>query len=132
MSGESIRKFFRDLLGSRLAETLELQIVHMRSDFEARLHDKDLVISQLRSEKAALEGKAIVYENALFARTSQAGADVVRARGEKPTKPNFANLPSGVVETKTRWQLAQEEHYKQELAEELAKEEAKKSQPATV
>lgn len=146
MTGKDIRKFFRDLFGSRVVETLYVQIeamkndhalrladkdVHMarleedllrlRSDFEARLRDRDDVIVDLRATVAALQGKVFLYETTIMPLSSRAGADIVAAG--KPKRPSFA-ADFSVPPVKTRWQVVQEEHEAQ-MEKERKAEEAK-------
>jgi hypothetical protein len=116
MTGASIRLFFRELFGSRLIATLEIELLRLRQDFEQRLQDKDRVIENLREEKAFLTGKVGLYETTLMPLSSRAGAEIVKtARPVKPTFPDFdfSEMPP----IQTRWAKAQEEHEKQVQAE---------------
>lgn len=124
--GSRIRSFFRELFGSRVAERLEEALLRQRSDFEARLQDKDLIIADLRAEKAQMLGKLVLYERSLLPLTSKAGADVVN--GMKPTKPNFG-IDFSVPRPMTRWEQVQAEHEK-ELAAQEAEEAKQKAQGA--
>lgn len=120
--GKRIREFLRDLFGSRLVEQLELDLLRLRQDFESRLQDKDLMIASLREEKALLNSKVALYEMTIMPRSSRVGAEVVAY--QKPAKPNFAK-PFMEQPMKSRWELYQEEYYKeQEAAEKAEKEEA--------
>lgn len=120
--GKRIRQFFRDLLGSRVSEHLEVELLRLRQDFEARLNDKDVMIASLREEKALLMSKVTTYEMTIMPYSSRAGAEVVAY--QKPLKPNFnfTELPP----VKSRWQQVQEEHEK-----ELARQEAEEKLAAT-
>jgi len=117
--GKRIRQFFRDLFGSRVSEHLELELLRLRQDYEARLQDKDVMIASLREEKALLMSKITVYEMTIMPHASRTGAEVVAY--QKPTKPNFSfvDLPA----PKSRWQQVQEDHEK-EMARQEAEEKA--------
>jgi hypothetical protein len=124
--GSTLRQFLRDLFGSRYTAKLEVDLLRLRQDFEQRLLDKDLIIADLRTEKAALQGKINVYEMTIMPHASRAGADVVASLAPKK-KPNFSDFSS--VVPKSRWQIVQEEHEAQ-IAKELAEEEQQKKQVA--
>lgn len=109
-----IRIFLRELLGSRLVERLEEDLLRQRQDFEARLQDKDQVIADLRTEKATLLGKIIMYERTLLPLSSRAGSDIVNA--SKPQRPNFG-LDFSAPRPVSRWEQVQADHEKA-LAEE--------------
>lgn len=136
MNAQSIRVFFRELFGSREAEVLREQmclrlaekdilvarleedLLRLRSDFEARIQDRDETVSSLRANIVALEGKVFLYETTLMPLASRAGAEVVAAI--KPRRPSFAsdfNAPP----IKSRWQQVQEEHEAQ-MRKELEEE----------
>lgn len=117
--GVEIRDFFRELFGSRLVERLEIDLLHLRQDFESRLHDKENAIAGLRSEKAVLEAKIMLYEQSIMPTASRLGADIVAH--QKPKKPNFGVNFKQPPPTKTRWQQVQEDHNKQ-LAEDAQRE----------
>lgn len=103
---KTIRGFFRDLLGSRITEHLEIELLRLRQDYEQRLQDKELTIASLREEKALLMSKTTMYEMTLMPHASRAGAEVVAY--QKPTKPafTFMDMPA----PKSRWQQVQDEH----------------------
>lgn len=122
-----IRDFLDDLFYSKLVLQLENDLVRLRQDMEERLHDKDLTVSELRSEKAALQSKAALYELTLMPHASRQGADLVRST--KPTKPNFAEFFKEPP-VMSRWQVLQQEHDKKIAEEIAADEQAKKSQTA--
>lgn len=112
----SIRKFFRELFGSRLVERLEEDLLRLRNDMDQRLLDKDEIITNLRAEKTEMQGKIILYERSIMPTSSRAGADIV-AR-QKPKQPNWSADFKQPPPVKTRWQLVQEEHDKRLAAEE--------------
>lgn len=129
MTGAEIRQFFRELLGSRLVSTLELDLLRLRSDYDLRLQELQLIISTLREEKAELSAKVLRYETALLPLASRAGADSVKlARPAQPSFPkfDFSDMPP----IQTRWGKVQADHEAQMAAEEAAEQEAKKSRPA--
>jgi len=117
--GSLIRQFLRELFGSRLVERLELDLINLRNDMDRQLHDKDVMISSLREEKAMLNSKILVYENTVMARSSRMGAEVVAYQKPAPPKPNFSffDMPP----TKSRWQVFQEQH-EEEMRKELEDE----------
>lgn len=129
MSGESIRKFFKELLGSALVLRLEEDLLRTRSDFEARMRYQDDIIANLREEKAVLSAKIILYENTLLPLSSRAGAELVK--NTRPTKPTFPKFDfSDVPPIKTRWQLEQEKYAKEVEAEIASDKEAEKANGA--
>lgn len=125
MTGESIRKFFRDLFGSKLVSRLEEDLLRLRQDFEERMRDKDVVIAELRQEKAVLWQKVTLLELSVMPRSSKQGAEYVQYA--RPTKPEFAvkGAPFEAAPMMTAWQKIQVEH-DQQIAKEL-EEEAKVS-----
>ncbi len=117
--GKRIRQFFRDLLGSRVAEHLEVQLLQLREDFEKRLQEKDQVIASLREEKQQLMSKVATYELVILPHSSRVGAEVVAY--QKPKKPSafsFVDMPREM----TRWERVQADHDAQ-MAKEVAEEE---------
>ena len=128
--GSKIRQFFRDLLGSRVTASLELQLLQLRQDFESRLQDKDQIIAELRTERSIMQGRMLVYENTIMPLASRAGAQVVAATTPKALKPNFSTADFMAQMPKSKWEVFQEEYYKkqeEEIAAEKAAEEAKKT-----
>jgi len=123
--GKVVRRFFRELFGSRVAEYLETEILHLREDFEYRLKDKDNQISALKEEKALLTSKVTMYEMTLMPHASREGAEVVAY--QKPRRPNFSFVDSTPL--KSRWDKYQEDYYKEE--EQKEKEESSKKDAAT-
>ena len=115
--GKELRGFFRDLLGSRITDHLETELLRMRQDFEQRLMEKDVIISGLREEKQLLMSKTTMYETTLLPYASRAGAEVVAY--QKPTKPSFSFMD--IPAPKSRWQQVQDEHEAQ-MAKEIAEE----------
>jgi hypothetical protein len=127
VSGESIRRFVRDLFGSRLVSHLEVEILQIRADCELRLRDKDEVIASLRTEKAALEMKVAEYEREIMPLKTRTGAAIV-ANATRPTKPSWQTNPTDFLSQlpKTRWEQYQDDWYqKQEADIKAEKAEAK-------
>ncbi len=112
-----LRTFFRDLLGSRITEHLEIELLRLRLDFEQRLQDKDNTIASLREEKSLLMSKVTMYEMTIMPHASRVGAEVVAY--QKPKKPSFSFMD--IPAPKSRWQVVQDEHDAQ-MAKELAEE----------
>jgi hypothetical protein len=108
MTGSDIRKFFRDLFGSRLVERLEEDLMRLRADFENRLQDKEVVIANLREEKQQLLAKVALYEITIMPRSSIQGAEVVNYA--KPTKPSFSKEMFMSPPPMSAWQKVQAEH----------------------
>ncbi len=119
---DNLRKALRSLFGSRMTERLEYDILQLRQDYDARLKDKDDIITNLREEKALLASKVTMYEMTIMPHASRMGAEVVSGY-VPPAKPNFSFFQEPPM--KTRWQAVVEEHEKQ-MAQEIAEEEAKK------
>lgn len=130
MDAKSVRQFFRDLFGSRYIMQLETDLLRLRQDLEERLRDKDQIIADLRAEKAALQGKIIVYENSLLPLASKAGADVVAATKPKP-KPNWG-ITFGEPPMMTNWQKIQADWEKHQDELDKAVAAAATGQPAPV
>ena len=108
--GIRIRQFFRDLLGSRLTDHLETELLRIRNDYESRLLDKDRIISDLRSDLVALSGKIDRYELVLLPLTSPVG-DLFRPKRDVALK---ATTDKSAPST---WEEIQAEHYAQQAAE---------------
>jgi hypothetical protein len=120
MDGQSIRTFFRELFGSRLAEqmsseiarlTEELQrirderettVLRVTMDNQQLRTDKDAVIADLRNEKTLLASKLAIYELSIQQRV---GIDPSRTSAKKPSFATFSSPP-----TMTRWQQYQQEY----------------------
>jgi hypothetical protein len=126
MTGSDIRKFFRDLFGSRLVERLEEDLIRLRTDFESRLNDKEYFIATMREENQQLKSKVALYELTIMPRASVQGAEVVGY--QKPTKPNFSKEMFSSPPAISSWQKIQMEHDAKILAE---IEEEKKAQATT-
>ena len=122
--GESLakrfRQFFRDLLGSRITEHLEVELLRLRSDFEQRLQEKDNTIASLREEKSLLMSKITTYEMTIMPYASRAGAEVVAY--QKPKKPAFSFID--VPAPKSRWQQVQD-NWEEQLSKEAEEEKQK-------
>jgi hypothetical protein len=115
MIGKSIRQFLRDLLGSRLAEVMQTEILRLQMENQQLRQDKDQTIAELRSEKAQLTATVALYQMNINQRV---GIDPTRKRAEKPSFTSFTS-----PKVKTAWQAEQEEHdarIEAELAEEAA------------
>lgn len=125
--GKRIRKFFRDLFGSRTTEVLELSLIHLRQDFEQRLQEKDVLIASLREEKALLNSKITVYEMTVMPHSSRMGAEVVNYT--KPKKPSFSFIDATPV--KSRWEQFQTDYYKAEAEKEKREASEKAAAAAT-
>jgi hypothetical protein len=122
MTGKSIRQFLRDLLGSRLAEVMQTEILRLQMENQQLRQDKDQTIAELRSEKAQLAATVSLYQMNINQRV---GIDPTRKRAEKPS---FASFESPRV--KTSWQAEQEEHEAQ-IEKELEEEAAAAAKGAT-
>jgi hypothetical protein len=118
--GARIRQFLRELLGSRLTSRLELDLILLRQDFEARAQEHQVIVAGLREEKQMLLSKVAMYEATLLPYASRAGAEVVAY--QKPKKPafEFMDIPA----PKSRWQVVQDEHDAQ-MAKEIEEDKVK-------
>jgi len=113
--GKEIRQFMHDLFGSKVLDILQLELLHLRQDFELRIQEHKELIAELRMEKAQLNAVVSMYQININQRV---GIDPTRVRSEKPSFANFKNPP-----VMTSWQKEQAEHNAQiekELAEEAA------------
>lgn len=126
MTGSEIRNFFRELLGSRLIERLEVDLQMQRVDFDLRLQDKEYVIADLRMEKQQLLSKIALYELTIMPRASVQGAEVVGY--QKPTKPNFSKEMFLSPPPMSSWQKVQFEH-EERMKREVEEEEKAKTVP---
>ena len=118
--GARIRQFLRELLGSRLTSRLELDLILLRQDFEARAQEHQILVASLREEKQMLLSKVATYENVIMPHSSRAGAEVVAY--QKPTKPAFSFMD--IPAPKSRWQMVQDEHDAQ-MEKEIEEDKAK-------
>jgi hypothetical protein len=112
--GKRIRQFLRELLGSRLVEHMEVELLRLQSDLQQLRQDKDEVIADLRNEKAALTAKCAIFE---FSVNQKVGIDPSQ---RTPKRPSFSSFEE--PRPMTRWQQVQMEHEKQLEKEELEKE----------
>ena len=123
--GSEIRKFFRELFGSRLIESLQEQLLQLRQDYDHRLLDKDQIIAELRVERAIMQGRMSIYENTIMPIASRAGAQIVAATNPTtPKKPNFDVSELMSQMPKSRWELEQEKFYAEREKEDKAAKEA--------
>lgn len=102
--------------------------LRLRTDYDYRLQDKDAVITELRSEKAGMQGKMTEYELTLMPRASKAGSDYVRSQ-VKPSKPNFGfdfSSPPPV----SRWQAMVDAHEADLAAGDKTEKEAETAEAA--
>lgn len=109
--GKRIRQFLRELLGSRLVEHMEVELLRLQSDLQQLRQDKDEVIADLRNEKAALTAKLAIFE---FSLQQKVGIDPSQRSARKPSFAAFAE-----PRPMTPWQVVQAEHEK-ELEKEAA------------
>jgi hypothetical protein len=109
----NIRTFWNDLTRTYVVQTLENELITLRSDMQQLRQDKDAVITELRADKAVLNAKVTMYERNINQRV---GIDPTRTRTEKPSFPNFNSPP-----IMTAWQKQVAEHDKM-LQQEEAKE----------
>jgi hypothetical protein len=110
--GASLREFFSNLFGSRLAGRLEYDIDVLRSDFQSRIEEYKLQLAELKSDKAVLQAKLERYESVVIPLSSRAGADLSR----KPLRPNFGETFNEA--SLTPWQQKQREFDQLQAAEE--------------
>jgi hypothetical protein len=109
MTGKSIRQFLRDLLGSRLAEVMQTEILRLQMENQQLRQDKDQTIAELRSEKAQLTATVALYQMNINRRVG------IDPTAKRPDKPSFASFKSPKVQTP--WQAEVEAHDKQNEAE---------------
>ena len=129
--GSAIRKFFRELFGSRLIESLNIQLLQLRQDYEQRLQDKDQIIADLRAEKALMLGRMTIYENTIMPLASRAGAQVVAAVNPAvPKKPNFSATDIIASLPKSRWEIEQAKFYAARDAEDAERAKEAQGTPA--
>ena len=108
--GEKIRRFFRQVFGSRLTDHLEDEIFRVRQDCEQRLNDRDVRISELKQENQELKAKIDVLETIVLPLTT-GGLLNRKKRSETPTfEPVTEPDPNS-------WAAIQAEHYRKEQEE---------------
>ncbi len=109
MTANDIRTFFRELMGSRLVQTLEFQNDRTRADCDARLRDKDEIIADLRARLAQIEMKAELYEKVLIPLKSPVGNLL-----QPKDRPVFESS----VESGSSWSAIKNSWMAQEFSEE--------------
>jgi hypothetical protein len=102
--GKRIRQFLRELLGSRLVEHMEVELLRLQSDLQQLRQDKDEVIADLRNEKATLTAKLAIFE---FSLQQKVGIDPAQRSARKPSFGAFEE-----PRPMTRWQQVVAEHEK--------------------
>lgn len=122
--GNSIRQFFRELLGSRVAEELKQVLEHerdsalqLRMDYERRLQDKDAAIADLRGDLLQAAAKIAQYELVLIPLANPAGRALLQGR----EKPDFETISSAATSS---WAQEQDSWYRQQEREAQAEREA--------
>ena len=116
---EKVRRFFRELFGSRLIATLELRVIEVQQECERRVADKDDLIASLRSDLAAARTKIETYEVVLLPLVSPVG-NLFKPKPDERTFERLSGPEPG------SWAAVQEKWYKQQ-AEEAAAEAAKEN-----
>ena len=107
--GKELRKFLHDLFGSKMSEHMEVELLRLRQDFEARLQEHKNTIAELRAEKHLLQSKLAIFELSM---QQKSGIDPSRMAAKKPSFANFTSPP-----ITTRWEQFQRD-YEIELAKE--------------
>ena len=64
--GEKIRRFLRQVFGSRLTSHLEEELMVQRDDFGVRLREREVYIADLKHEIERLRSKVAEYELVLI------------------------------------------------------------------
>lgn len=109
---ERVRKFLRDLFGSRLVLHLETELLSQQSQYETRLNERDQLISDLRSEVRDLKSK----QEQLELDPSYFWYLANRSQSRRPAPPSADPILDTSV---SEWQRIQNEHYAREEAEAL-------------
>jgi hypothetical protein len=108
----AIRKFFRDLFGSRLVATLELRVLEVQQEHERRIADKDRVIEMLQHDLAAVRAKMESYETIILPIVSPVG----NLFKPKPDKQTFEAM-TGPTPGSWAWVQAEWDRKQREEAE---------------
>jgi hypothetical protein len=108
--GSKIRQFLRELFGSRVSALLEEEVMRVRSDYESRLNDKDVVIADLRERVAALSSKLETWELVLIPLKSPVG-NLLSPRPKPVFEPP---IESGWASIRADWERRQQEEIEQE------------------
>lgn len=127
--GAAIRNFFHELFGSRVADTLSAQleskrddILVLREDFAARLQEKDMVISDLKSEVVRCHNKIENYELVLIPLSGKGTTNIFGSPA--PNEPTFEPFSDS---SDSDWQGVLAEHDKRQQAEADAEAKAKET-----
>lgn len=119
MTGIIIRKFFRDLLGSRVSATLEEELLRTRQDYEARLLEYSHQAASLREQIAQQSAKIEKYEMVLL--------PMVYGNLLKPkTEPQF--MPS-IEPDLNSWASIQAAHERKQMEEDQETEGSTNASP---
>jgi hypothetical protein len=115
---QKVRRFFRDLFGSRLVDALELRVLEVQQECERRVRDKDDLIFSLRSDLSALRAKMETYETILLPLASPAG----NLFKPKPDPKTFERLsgpePGSWAWVQSEWNRKQADEEAAEAAKE--------------
>src|ERR1700690_381578 len=111
---QRIRKFIRDLFGSRLVEHLETELFRQQSQYDARLLERDQEIAELRQEALRLRAKFDEYEldPSYFWWLAERG----RKSAAPPPNPDLHSQSE--VSAPKSWRQIQDDWYREQASEE--------------
>lgn len=113
----ALRLALRELFGSRLAAQLEEDLMRLRADSGERLHEREIVIADLREQLAQANAKIERYELVIIPIASPVGALF------SPKRP-VPTFPSSTEPIPSSWHAIQAEYEREQ--DELAKAEKEK------
>lgn len=101
-----VRRFFRELLGSRLVLQLEADLANLRNDYERRLQERDDVIADLKSQLTNTRVKLDTYESIIIPLTSPVG-NLFKPKPERTFEPISEPAPGSWAAIQRDWDMQQ-------------------------
>lgn len=115
MTGAAIRRFFTELLGSRVAARAEDELLRLREDYESRLQEKDQLLAELRERIRQMEGKLAHWETIIIPLTSPAG-NLLFPKPHPPTFDSIIDTPESWSAIQAREEALLQKQYDEEMA----------------
>lgn len=116
MTGQQIRQFFRDLLGSRLNAHLEEELLRLRSDYDTRLQERERTIAEQREELIQLRSKLDRWEMVLIPLSGKDGGLLTPRRQHPTFEPLLGADPTSWEAIQADWEKRQRDEAAAELA----------------
>ena len=106
MTGLEIRRFFRELLGSRVSATLEEELLRTRQDYEARLLEYVHQAAALRDQIEQQSAKIEKYEMVLL---PMVYGNLLKPKEPPTFMPSVEPNDNSWAAIQRRWERQQEE-----------------------